>query len=455
VGRWPRRLLASALGLAAGLGAAEVGLRIAGAVELARFRARVLESADGRPVVAFVGDSNVYGLYIDDEKETLPKQVERRTGRQVQCVNFAVPAAPTWAAVEQCRRALLLKPAAVVARAGINNAWQVPPGEGLGLLEGSRLVKWIRLWDWNRRAAPAQATAVGVEAHVTDQQSLLTTPPRDVSAAPLEILRAPRNLPFRMIEGRMRADFLEMARLCQAAGARLVLCTYLEAQDAMFESIRDLIASLPAPSPIATADCGALLTRALRAPAPGAASKPAAEPPLELTLARRALLLTRDSHPTALGYEIEAAVVVQALASAGVVTGDSADPLAPFLAAKCETPILTPVKGSTSKFRVKAEPGDRVFLVLGVEGTTPFRGQRLPLDAKALERQCGVRIPAAPMAKAGPHGFALLEALPTARPLPPRVLAVAYVERGGEFGAARVLMTPVVELAPAGASASK
>ena len=121
--RFARRLLVAFTAFLVALALLEVGLRVVGAIQLAAANRKLAGEDDGRPIVAFIGDSNIYGLYVaNPETDTLPKQVEALScsggARGVRCVNLAIPAATTWNVVDQCSKALELHPVAVVARAG-------------------------------------------------------------------------------------------------------------------------------------------------------------------------------------------------------------------------------------------------------------------------------------------------------------------------------------------------
>jgi hypothetical protein len=169
---------------------------------------------------------------------------------------------------------------------------------------------------------------------------------------------------------------------------------------------------------------------------------------VELATARRGVLLTRDSHPTALGYAVEARVVSRALASLGLLANAAIeDPLAPFRAAQLVIPKIRVADKRGARFEVAGLPDDRVSLVLGLPGRSFFKDQALTLDWKALKEKVGIAAPAASPTAIPKDGKAYLVArIPADAKIPPGLRAVAIVERGGEFGAARIFVSPTIEL---------
>lgn len=435
------------------LGAVELALRVYGALARAEVNRRLLAGADdGRPVIAFVGDSNVYGLYLERDEDTLPKQVEAlaaKAGTPLRCVNFGIPAAASWAVVEQARRALELRPAAIVARCGINDTWQRPPGSGLGILEELKLVRFLRLLRYNtsaRTAAPplgaGGAAGEANQIALGSGRALLQVPPREGDAGSLEIAKAPSILDFAEFRERLRQDYEALVAMGRGRGPKVVFATYLAGQEGGYAPIREAMLAFGAPGGAAIADCAPQLARAVAGPE----SQPN-EPPLELALARRALLLTRDRHPTALGYAVEARVVLATLASLGLARDPGGDPLAPLRDAPLVIPKIRRLERPPLSFEVHGAPGDRVTLVLGPPGRSTVKEVALPIDWKAFESATGIGVPAAPLATIPNEGSVVLRVPPPRRMPQGPVVAMAILERGGQFGAAQMLATAVTPVA--------
>src|SRR5262245_14757943 len=143
--RAPRIALALLIGIAGAAVAAELALRAgAGVVSLLGLNERARVAADGRPVVLFAGDSNVYGLHVRDT-ETLAAQAEA-VARECDPPGFTAfnrgrSGAPSWIAREEVESALeRLKPEAVVVRVGVNDSVTIPP-EAESWMDGLRLAK--------------------------------------------------------------------------------------------------------------------------------------------------------------------------------------------------------------------------------------------------------------------------------------------------------------------------
>lgn len=419
---------------------------------------------DGRPIVAFCGDSNMFGLYLEDyEHTTLPKQIESLSKNAtvagagnakipgIRSVNFGVPASPTWAVLEQVKRALELKPIAVVARCGINNTWQFPPGEGAGFLENLKLVKIYRVMSANKTArakmnnlGPGGETLDDAEIQLDGRTSQMRLAPRDGAADPFEIRAVGgQKLGFDATSARMRADFEAMAALCKKNNVKLILATYLEGGLFDYANIRTLMLSLRGQNDIIVADCSPYLQKAI-----GGVEEAASRPvPREVAISRRSLLITRDRHPTALGYAVEARVVSAALVESGILQNFKPDdPLAPFAKAEIDIPKLKPSNTKLS-FEVFSKPGDRVNLVGGLPGESIYKETSIPIDWNSLQiRPPNISPPLTPVSEVGPRGSIELR-IPEklAITLPQGTRLIAVIERGGKFGAARILISNTIE----------
>lgn len=413
--------------------------------------------ADGRPVVVFCGDSNMYGLYLENpEGAAMPKQVEALSNGEIHSINLGMPAAPSWVVLDQVKRGLTLKPAAVVARTGINNTWQIPPGEGAGIFENLIIVRMLRLKLFNRSVeskrntlGPGGRPLDDVEFKIDDKRSEMRLAARDGGVAPFEIRRPPdEKVKFDRASQKMRDDIDAMAAACEKAGAKFILASYLEGYHLDFESIRSLVMEYEHRPGVLVADCSPYLRMAVNGASAAEATMP--PPPRELELARRSYLITRDCHPTALGYAIEARVVAAKLAEAGILKHyKSEDPLAPFAKAEIEIPKLRQL-ATRFAFEVIAKPGDKVSLVAGIPGESIYKEVNIPIDYKSLQlRPPAIMPPVAPVADAGPGGRAEL-VIPekTLNLLKPGIKMLALIERGGQFGAARILITNTIDWRP-------
>lgn len=458
-GRTRARLAAVALGLVVGLALDEGALRVAGLVHAGDLRERRAGNAAGRPVVAFVGDSNVFGLYVPPE-QTLAKCVERLSrldgSRGVHTENYGRPGAASWVALDQAREALLSRPIALVARCGINNYSTVPPGEGLGPLERLRLTQLARRMVfsglWSRERAVAIPSGIGGEPIPGgsvlggDGRGVLLVKPRDGDDAPLVVTRVSSPLGFGAIEPRLRADLAALADLAASARIPLVLATYLAGSDPGFRELRALTATFAKHPGVRVADCARALERAV---AEAAEKAPAA---VEARGAARAALLTRDQHPTPLGYEMEARIVAQALHEAGALPGYRPElASAPAVRDSFEIPVLRRAEGAQLAFEIVGKPGDVFSLVLGAPGRSEYAGAEISIDAAPFAAAVAARHKQRLTAKADDAGRARIEVPDEARDTLSRAArgewrAACVISRGGTGGAAQVFATPAIPI---------
>lgn len=453
-----RHLLAAVRGLVFVLLVVELGLRVAaffaGRAARERFRS---EDPEGRPVVAFVGDSTIYGVYVEAD-ETLPKALERLSRRDgargVTCVNLGVPGAASWNGVEQMQRALVLRPRAVVVRVGANNYRAAPPGEKLGAIERLRIVRVIRfaLFNWRVREMQkargvqtmqigprGEAVEVGVATGCASSANLIK--PRDGEAAAFEMTFR-STAAFAEIAPRLEADLSEMARLARQAGAALLIATYLPGLDEPYAATRELALSLKDRLGIAVADTAVVLPRAIQGNDP----QPTTSWTSERLQAKRSLFLFRDWHPTALGYEIEARVVARTLHEIGVLPDvPLEDPLAAVVAVDVAVPAMRQVADAPVTFEIRTMPNDHVILLLGSPGgTSTWNGVGFPFDWR---RVLDEELVASMTTEADATGKARIELPPAVRRrLEGTVRAAGLIERGGRGMAAQTLLTPVIEV---------
>ena len=154
---------------------------------------------------------------------------------------------------------------------------------------------------------------------------------------------------FEKVAPRLRADYGRILDMCQAAGAKLVFATYLAGFEGTFGDIRAEMFAFGREHALPVADCTAVAIEAITGAAPeGASTNPASHKtndPVD-RVARFAAILTRDRHPTPLGYEMEARVVAAALAEAGCgAAPPSEPPLSPILRRGAEAPELARAEG--------------------------------------------------------------------------------------------------------------
>ncbi len=181
----PRKVLFAALATVGLLGAAEVGLRVAGTVYMERYRGSVergLPQDGGDEVWAF-GDSFTFGIGADDPAtESYPavavEGASRRLGRPLGLKNRARPGLNSTEIVDEFRDSLILagprRPAAVVLLAGVNNErWLGQSGQFClavdtrttvqrSLADHSRFYNVIR-WVVLQRRPPREADAACIE----------------------------------------------------------------------------------------------------------------------------------------------------------------------------------------------------------------------------------------------------------------------------------------------------
>lgn len=462
---WGRRILAIALGILLIFALLEAGLQVAALLQARASRERLrAAAADGRPLVAFVGDSNIYGLYVDAD-QTIARNVERLSkaggGRGVATVNLGYPGSPSWTVLEQARRALELKPVALVARAGINNYSSIPPDEGSGIFENLRIVKTARIllfnYRWDRLEQVQLNSGVGGEIldsegrKVDENTAVLKAKLRDGGEELFELKRYKRSLEFAQIEPRLKKDLQQIVDLCDAAGTRCILAVYLAGAQPGFSDVRSLMLQFEGVRGARVADCARIPTQYAKKIA---SAPPASRPALASIAVASAngILLTKDSHPTAPGYAAEAAMVLQSLHLAGIAT-DSPDvePLSQLPAVESQVPVLRQGRGTDGglAFLYEGVAGDRVQVLFGVPpvpGTElSYNHTAMPIDVQSW-RQGGVMPETSVVTAADGSGRARLQfPADMAASLRGASRAVAYVHRGGKGGAAQILLSEPIE----------
>ncbi|MFN0205205.1 MAG: hypothetical protein ACKVS6_02690 [Planctomycetota bacterium] len=453
------RILIICISVFAGLAVVELGLQIAGVYVRRNAMARLLAPpGDSRPLVAFCGDSNIYGLYIHQDNATLSKQVEALSQKKspggtaagVRTVNFGLPASASWAVLEQVKRALELKPAAIIVRTGINNIWQYPPEGAAGFLENLKLVRMFRLSSANQQLGDAHSVTFGPGGHAVANaardagggQSEILLKTRDGLEMPFQIMRAGANVMFEKAEPRLRADLDEMARLAEAASVTLIFATYLDPSAPACRAIRNVILTFDGARGARVADCAPYAELAIAGPANDAI------PGSALATARRSLLLTRDGHPTSVGYAVEARVVAGVLAEAGILKDYQYEsPAALIQQMELYIPKLQKKPGFPGVYDVRGHSGDRVYLIAGLPGESYYRETLIPIDCKSLSQgPLQIKPPVAPIVELREPGIGELKLDPAAaKRLPENAQLIAVIERGGVFGGARILISNAVE----------
>ncbi|MBI3820765.1 MAG: SGNH/GDSL hydrolase family protein [Planctomycetes bacterium] len=445
-----RRMVLVFAGLLAVPLAVECGLQIAGAVAHYNINKRLRGAGDdGRKIVAFVGDSNIYGAYVK-ENETLPCQIEVCSGpegrRGLKCLNFGVPGSPSWIVLDQLKRALELKPAAIVVRTGINNTWLLPPESRFAWLDNIKLYRLARIYLFSPPAAGGgAANAAGIPEPKPGENSKfqLERVSRLGEKVTLDVERPSAGyMPFDDARPRLREDYNKMAELAESAGAKIIFATYLAGFEGAFQDVAVEMHQMAGVHGALVADCAAEANRILHLG--GRLEGGLMEP--DAYTARRAALLTRDRHPTAKGYELESHVVGAVLAELGLLQNDAVyyDPTT-FILSLPPAPRLSAAVGKPGTLHLSGIAGDRPVVVFGTRGNSLMKDVILPLDWRDLKDHHALETVQQPSSKnGGEFDFQLSPAFVTRLPAP--AFAVAVVERGGEFSAASIFISNTIEI---------
>ncbi|MBI3819062.1 MAG: SGNH/GDSL hydrolase family protein [Planctomycetes bacterium] len=463
----PSRILAVVLGVFVGIVVDELALRAAGMFAANRLGDDIRNLDPTRPMAVFCGDSNVFGVYVNKE-ETLPKVVERLSQKDgakgVRTLNFGVPGSATWNTLDQVRRALILKPAVVFVRCGLNNYSINPPDEGLGVLENLNIIKFVRRTWFNMkvremrgnaielRLGPGGAPIEGYHVGVDLKKSGVSVVDREGIPQLFSQGFSGTIALFPQIEARMRADFLAMQRETSAAGAKIVYITYLAEVEPTIHDVSNLMREVSKTTGAGLADCGLALAPAIAAGGPPAVDGAL---PWDFVACRRNALLTCDNHPSALGYEVEGRVVADALRTAGILNNyKSEDPNAPVASATFNFPTIRQISDSPSagdgyvKLSIgNLLKGDQLKLFVGTKGAAPWNNLHLPIDGTQFEKLRGgyaVGDLKYEIRENGDMAVRLPRELLISLSKP--ILAIAAVERGGTAGAAQRFPSAALEI---------
>lgn len=445
--KYLKKITISLCAVLAAFAVAEVSLRVAGEMEMAKIRQRLAGRGGAeKPLIAFVGDSNIYGAYVA-ENETLPERVRDLSGGSVRCLNFGVPGSPSWAVLEQLRRALELKPRAIVARTGINNTWTLPP-EKQSALDNLKIYKFLRILLFSPKTPVAGQNGAGIpEAKPGEAAKFeIQRSSRLGENVTLQIERPDSGyLQFDEARARVHADYEEMARLAEEAGAKLIFATYLSGYEGTFQEVTKEMLRMEGVRGAMVADCGAAASRILNI----TDSVDGGRATFEEAVARRASMLTRDRHPTGAGYRLEARVVGAKLAEAGLL-----DPAVcalnemEYIKSLLPHPKLLKTAAKEPAYRLNIQKGDRATLVLGTSGVCLYKEITLPVDFRTLKSQAGIETIFTPNAVSADGQWADFRVPPAVLAKIPggRALAIGVVERGGEFGAACAFISNTLEI---------
>lgn len=437
------------------IGAIEVTLRVWARLEGRRLAEQVIAvDPENRPIVAFCGDSNIYGVYVEPE-ETLPRAVQRLSVRDgskgIRTINLGVPGNASWDVLEHVRRALVVKPAAIVVTCGINNLSVLPTDEGLGIFEALKITKMIRRQIANHEIREKSAKGVrltlGPDGKEIDGTHILLSEGRGAvimtdregnTQVRTAIGWNPGN--FQAAEPRMRRDFEAMVRECQAVKVPLVFATYLAGEEGFFLGITELMRDMADADGIFLADCARWLQPAIEKEAKG----PFGPRTIHLLQNARSRVLVTDNHPTPLGYEVEARVVAKALKGAGVLPGyEPEDPLTPLENARVTIPSVHQSETDFQQFTVETEPGDEVTLLIGPPGLGSWFNVQVPVDLTKWKELRSKYSLTEVKGTAGPDGRVTLAVLgQILSELPSPVWIVAATARGGLYGSARRFLSP-------------
>ncbi|MBI3819457.1 MAG: hypothetical protein HY286_12245 [Planctomycetes bacterium] len=424
--------------------------------------ARRLQSTNpqGLPTVVFVGDSNIYGLYFEKE-QTLPAAVARLSMQNgspgVHCINFGVPGSPSWVVLDQLRRTISLKPAAIVARCGINNLSVMSADEGFGIFENLRIVKAARqlLFNWkyrNARSFAVRDDAEGADSGnrglvmETGDRKICWVPPRDGESTPVEMIKVKGAHPYEDLKPRLRSDLKKMADLASDNNIKLIFAGYLASADTGFRDVRDVTRTFDGYRDAIYIDCASVIPQVL-----GLGDRAHADVRItERVHALRSLILTNDRHPTPFGYEVEAHMITNALVDAGVSGVASVENAVDFLKKeKINIPFLGRSPGRELAYNYKGNPGDRITLVFGEPGSSFHDSIDLPFNIHPILNKIGAATSARMSATAGADGGAKIEVpIPTIPSLKSARKVACIVERGGRGGAAQILLSRVLDFEP-------
>ncbi|MFN0206051.1 MAG: hypothetical protein ACKVS6_07020 [Planctomycetota bacterium] len=423
------------------------------------------ENPKGLPVVAFVGDSNIYGLYVSKD-ETVAAAVERLSARdgqkQIHCVNFGRPSAPSWEVLNQLRRAAELKPAAIVARCGINNYSSVPTDTNTGFIEKSRLVKLFRILEFNWRywnanklslaqGAGGELVEDAVMQNASGDTKVYLTKSRDGDAVPFEVIRREGQIRSEEMRPRFRADLTTMADLAAEKNIKLIFAGYLAGLDGGFQEIREITKYMDGYKNAQYVDCATIVTQALGI---GKNAKPA-DWSMERVHAVRSLILTNDRHPTAFGYEVEARAIGKALKDLGLLKNAEIDDPVEYLKKgkitipSLEVDITKQESARQLAYLYHGEPNDRIALIFGVAGSSYINEIEIPFNTDPIVQIIGIDAARSMTATAGADGRARIEVNPAiVSLLKDARFAACLVQRGGIGGAARMLLSKVLDYRP-------
>jgi len=403
--RWLQRVAAIAFGLTVGIALDELILQSMAFFQAREVKAHTRETSDevDRPLVLFVGDSNIYGVYVKRE-ETLPMQVEELSRRQgergIRVRNLAIPGSASWHVLRQIERGLTEKPAAVVMTCGINNLSQSPPGQGLGLLEELRVMKLARRTYYNlifEASAPTytpfslgagEVAAKGLNLQTSEGTAVLMQG-RDGTSEALIFHKSSGPSSEQESLRRYRADVKEMIRRTREAGTRLVFSTYFAGDLPGFQGSTQVLREESKEGGIPIADNAAAFLQAMRL---GSSSGRLEESPA--WHARFAQLMTADRHPSALGYQVEARVLAKTLSEIGLVSPKVLeDPMTPVASLEAVVPELRQISTDPVRLEVHTQPLDRVTVLLGPAGGSDYLNLPLSIDrwpaTRILERELG------------------------------------------------------------------
>lgn len=464
--KFAERIIAMLGGFLFAIFAIEAGLRTAGAIAAGRAGDEVREGDASRPVVAFCGDSNIYGVYVTAD-QTLPKVVERLSRRGgekgVKCLNFGVPGASSWTTVDQVRRATLLKPKAIIVRCGVNNYSVVPPGRGLGPIENLNIVKFIRRSLFNAKVeslrgnamalqlGPAETKIEGFQVATDTTTGAISIIDREGKLNNFSNASVGRELNFNEVAPRLRADLLEMANGAASVGAKPILLTYLAGEIGAFSDISALMRKAAADANIPIADVAPELRKAVL----DGDSTPFELLPFEKRTCRQSAFLTSDLHPTAAGYEIEGRVLLNLLKTEGIAPAAPADdPTEAVRAVSIKIPVLQQIAGGAPEGYIKlavsnAQKDDIIKFFVGEDGEYFWKNLHLPIRILQFERaseQFSIGAMRVLGDDAGGGSIHLPREL--LRALRKPVKAMCVVDRGGAGGGAQRYPSALVEIDP-------
>lgn len=453
-----RRLLLIVSGFLLAIVLIECGLSVAASVSGQRMAEKMMSSdPQNRPIIAFCGDSNIYGVYVDNEA-TLPRAVERISRQDglsgIRGINLGIPGQASWNVLDQIRRAVVAKPRAIIVTCGINNYSIRPLDAGLGPIENLKIVKMVRRSIFNYQISketssskvlmlgPGGAAIDGKHLILGNDHGAVVVKDREGNEL-LQERRPNRNTEDPEILVRFRKDLLEMILLAKEANTKILLATYFAGEESPFDKLTAVFREVSKMEGVGLADCASALLPCIQK----TLGKPlSAASPVEIQNYRGALL-TADRHPTEIGYEIEARIIVDALRRMDILPkGVLADPSELLRGIKLPVPALRWRREKPTEFIVETQPNASVILYLGQPGTSHSGKMLLPINCINSEKIYKKYSAGSFEGNAGVDGICRIEVQQEILDDLPRPVVATCVVTHGSGGSGRSFLANPIEI---------